>query len=94
MKDQKLCDLIALFYKLHHEKGKSYTFIHFKNSGLSKAGIYKIMQRFDEGRNVDRKAGSGRPKRLSKKEKGRLIKDVNHNIICNHFKQIKPGETY
>ena len=77
MKDQKLCDLIALFYKLHHEKGKSYTFIHFKNSGLSKAGIYKIMQRFDERGNVDQKAGSGRPKRLSKKADEQGLRSIN-----------------
>ena len=52
---------IADFYKIHQEKGKAYTYNNFKTSGYSKAGIYKIMSKFDEMGNVDRKSGSGRP---------------------------------
>ena len=33
---------IKTFYDLHHEKGKVYTFLHFKDCGLSKSGIYWI----------------------------------------------------
>ena len=42
-------------------KGKAYTYNNFKTSGYSKAGIYKIMSKFDKMGNVDRKSGSGRP---------------------------------
>ena len=45
------------------------TYKHFKNSGLSRSGIYNILARFDENGNVDRKSGSGRPKILSKLER-------------------------
>ena len=41
MAAKKKCDSIALFYKLNHKKGKSYTFHLFKNCGLSRKGIYK-----------------------------------------------------
>ena len=43
---------IADFYKIHQEKGKAYTYNNFKTSGYSKAGIYKIMSKFDEMGNV------------------------------------------
>ena len=35
------------------------TYDHFKNSGMSKAGIYKILTRFDESGNVDCKPFEG-----------------------------------
>ena len=41
-------DSIAIFYKLNHKEGKKYTYDHFKNCGLSRAGIYKILARFDK----------------------------------------------
>ena len=75
---EKVRDSVAIFYKLNHNKGKSYTYKHFKHSGLSRAVIYKILSRFDENGNVDRKSGSGRPKILSKENQKKLLKDVNH----------------
>ena len=38
------------------------TYDHFKNSGMSKAGIYKILARFDERGNVDCQCKTGRSK--------------------------------
>ena len=38
---------IAIFYNLHHSKGKAYTYNHFKKSGKSKT-IYDVMKQFDE----------------------------------------------
>ena len=35
------------------------TYDHFKNSGMSKAGIYNILARFDESGNVDSKPFEG-----------------------------------
>ena len=78
MVGQKLCNSLAIFYESHKEKGKNYTYKHFKNSWLSKASIYKIMKTFDERGSVIRKKGSGRYKALSKKDQTKLIKDVNH----------------
>ena len=88
MEGQKLCDSIALFYKLNSEKGKSYTYSHYKDCGLSRAGIYKILHTFDQRGNVNRKAGSGRPHTLSKKDKSKLLKDITHivsilSIFCD-----------
>ena len=50
----------AFFYKLNHKEDKKYTYDHFKNSGMSKAGIYKILARFEEHRNVDCKGKKGK----------------------------------
>ena len=47
------------FHKLNHKKAKKYTYDHFKNRGMSKAGIYKILARFDKSGNVDRKPFEG-----------------------------------
>ena len=53
MAAKKKRDSIAIFYELNHNEGKKYTYKHFKDCGLSKMGIYKIMARFDECGNVD-----------------------------------------
>ena len=46
MANSKVRDFIAIFYKLNHKEGNNYD--HFKNSGMSKADIYKFLARFDE----------------------------------------------
>ena len=48
---------ISTFYGLHHEKGKSYTFEHFKKAA-HKTRIYRIMKCFDERGHCNRQAGS------------------------------------
>ena len=39
---------IAIFYNLHHSKGKAYTYNQFKKSAKSKTQIYDVMKQFDE----------------------------------------------
>ena len=58
---------ISTFYGLHHEKGKSYTFEHFKKVA-HKSRIYRIMKHFDERGHCNRQAGSGRPEKMSARE--------------------------
>ena len=70
-------DSIALFYELNHKKGKKYTYDHFKDCGPSQLGIYKILTRFDERGNVDRKSGQGRPKSLTNQNKKKVTKSQN-----------------
>ena len=41
-------EMIGNFYKLHHSKGKLYTYTNFKKSGFSKSQIHAIMQTFDQ----------------------------------------------
>ena len=48
MANTKVRNSIAVFYKLNHKEGKKYTYDHFKNCGMPRAGIYKILARFDE----------------------------------------------
>ena len=62
---KKKRDPIAMFYELNHNKGKKYTYEHFKNCGLSERGIYYILARFDECGSVEQKSGAGRPKILT-----------------------------
>ena len=47
MAAKKKRDSIAIFYELNHNEGKKYTYKHFKDCGLSKMGIYKIIKMFD-----------------------------------------------
>ena len=69
MANSKVRDSIAIFYKLNHKEGKKYTYDHFKSSGMSKAGIYKILARFDEHGNVD-----------FKRKKGKIMKADQHGL--------------
>ena len=48
-----LKDSLVEFYKLHHNKGKVYTYKQWKNSSLSKTSIYRILTRFDEEGTTD-----------------------------------------
>ena len=58
---------IVTFYSLNHDKGKFYTFLHFKklskDKKLHKATIYRILRRYDDQGHIDRKSGSGRPRK-------------------------------
>ena len=62
MMNSKVRDSIAIFSKLNHKDAKKYTYDHFKIIGMSKAGIYKILARFDERGNVDCQCKTGRSK--------------------------------
>ena len=55
--EKALNQSISTFYGLHHEKGKSYTFEHFKKAA-HKSRIYRIMKYFDERGHCNRQAGS------------------------------------
>ena len=63
----KLRNFIAIFYELNHKEGKSYTYKHFKHSGLSRAGIYKILARFDNLKAKIKKADQHGLRSLTKK---------------------------
>ena len=77
------CQSIADFYKIHQKKGKAYTYNNFKTSGYSKAGIYKIMSKFDEMGNVDQKSGSGRPPKLYQKMKSKSILPIRMGLTVS-----------
>ena len=55
--EKALNQSISTFYGLHHEKGKSYTFEHFKKAA-HKSRIYRIMKYFDERGHCNRQASS------------------------------------
>ena len=80
---KKRRDSIAIFYDLSHKEGKKYTYDHFKDCGLSQAGIYKILTRFDERGNVDRKSGSeSRPTWIAQS-----YQEIIEIVFFNHSKQ-------
>ena len=47
-----LTNLSLFFYSVNNEKGKAYTLKHFKQSGYSRRGIYHILERFDQFKQV------------------------------------------
>ena len=73
---------ISTFYGVHHEKGKSYTIEHFKKAA-QKSRIYRIMKHFDERGHCNRQAGSGRPEKMSAREKLRLKNDLDWEALIN-----------
>ena len=44
---------IVEFYKLNHHKGLFFTYNHWKKCSLSKATIYRLMERFDKDGHID-----------------------------------------
>ena len=74
------------FYQIHKEKGKPYTVNHFAGHGYTKNHLYALLKTFDERQSSERKAGSGRPRSMSKKDQKRLAKLVNHKTGCSQRK--------
>ena len=54
-------NVIGEFYKIHWNKGKTYTVNHFLAMNVPRRTIYAVLRRCDEGVTLARKAGSGRP---------------------------------
>ena len=64
-KRKTLKNSVIEFYKLHHDKGKLYTYKAWKNCGLGKTAFYAMLKKFDNQGNIDRTPGSGRPSKMT-----------------------------
>ena len=63
---------IGRFYKENYHAGKVYTFKHFSAMGLQKSLIYRVMQRYEEGRDAKNKSGAG----------NYLLKELNDWLVA------------
>ena len=77
-KRKTLKNSIIEFYKLHHDKGKWYTYKAWKKSDMSKSGIYDLLNKFDTQGNIDRNPGSGRPSKFGSGDNLKLKRLVNN----------------
>ena len=84
---------IANFYKLHHSKGKFFTYFNFKkpikDKIITKKTVYNILERLDKRGTVERKSGSGRPPKLTQNELKRLKTLVNNKTGVSQRKLSK-----
>ena len=53
--------VIGKFYKENYYAGKVYNFRHYSTMRLKKSLIYRVMQRYEEGRDAKHKSGAGPP---------------------------------
>ena len=74
------------FYQIHKDKGKAYTVHHFAGHGYCRRNVYRLIKVFEERQSSERKVGSGRPRKMSKKDQKRLAKLVNHKTGCSQRK--------
>ena len=51
-KRKTLKNSVIEFYKLHHDKGKLYTYKAWKNCGLGKTAFYAMLKKFDNQGNI------------------------------------------
>lgn len=65
---------IAAFYERHREKGRAFTVKHFEFEGISRATVYRVLERGS----TERKVGSGRP---AKKIKGRRLETLKKTFL-------------
>ena len=56
---QKLKESIIQYYKLNSEKGFWYTYKQWKDCDLSRATIYRLLEKFEKEGTIERKPGSG-----------------------------------
>ena len=74
-------NVIGQFYMEHWDKGKTFTYKHFKKMKVPKATVYRILRQCDEGIPMTRKAGSGRPaKIMTPNQCRRLHADMKEKI--------------
>jgi transposase len=67
------------FYRLHADKGKPFTWNHFKLEGESRATVYRLMKHCEQNKPEERKKGSGRkPKIDTSVNRGRLKRMMDH----------------
>ena len=71
--------VIADFYQQNVNKGKFYTFKHFKRMGYKKTQIYAVMKRVDAGESVERKKGQ-KIRLVDQDEIIRLFRSIKNNI--------------
>ena len=74
------------FYQIHKEKGRVYTINHFAGHGYNRKYLFTLLKTFDERKTPERKAGSGPPRKFSKKDAKKLMKLVNHKTGCSQRK--------
>ena len=70
---------IIEFYKLNSNKGKEYTFKHFKNGGVHKATIYRWIEKIEKTGNLVRKPGTGFANR-------KVTKQIKNKILTSLLK--------
>ena len=51
----KIKESIIEFYKLHSKKGHGYTYNQWKDCDLSRATIFRLLEKFDKEGNIERK---------------------------------------
>ena len=85
-KGKSLRNSLFDFYQIHKDKGKAYTVHHFAGHGYSRASCYRLIKVFEERQSSEQKVGSGRPRKMSKKDQKRLKKLVNHKTGCSQRK--------
>ena len=78
---EQIRKVIGKFYKENYYAGKVYTFKHFSAMGLQKSLIYRVMQRYEEGRDAKHKPGAGRPaQKLPPKQAKRLTTEATGRV--------------
>jgi len=76
---------VVTFYQKNKEKGKSFTVNHFIEEGLSRSGVFRILQNFENRLTTERALGSGSMLRVMTQQKIRqLYKDANHSDKFNY----------
>ena len=80
-------ELIGSFYKAHWSKGKSFTYKHFQQMGISKTTLYRVMEKLDKGESLTREAGSGRKaKKMTPEDISKLKRYMKESIGASQRK--------
>ena len=78
---QHMHELVANFWSEHQEQGKSYTLNSFKELGVPRSTVYRIINKFQTHRSVKRLPGSGRPcKRMNLAKQRQLVRAASNKV--------------
>lgn len=78
-KNNSLKERVYKFYKKNIGKGKSFIAKHFIDEGESKSTVYYLIKCAEQGKDVGRKKGSGRPSKIATTNNIKKLKKLFNN---------------
>ena len=77
-KNEMRCQIIINFYRKNQAKGKLFTVEFFSKIDVKRDQVYRAIARFESGVSHEQRKGAGRPRKLTKREENKVVKEMEN----------------
>ena len=77
-KNETCRQIIINFYRKNQAKGKLFTVEFFSKIDVKRDQVYRAIARFESGVSHEQRKGAGRPRKLSKREENKVVKEMEN----------------